>query len=109
MTTRILGPNSLVQGALPEILATTPQSYYDDVMKLLAHNADIVFDKLNNLRGIQPIKPSGAMYLMVRIDIKNFPQFKNDMEFSQALIKEQSVFCLPASVRGHESESPFFC
>lgn len=36
LTTRILGPNSLVQGAVPEILATTPQSYYDNVMQLLA-------------------------------------------------------------------------
>jgi len=98
LTTRILGPNSLVQGALPEILSTTPQSYYDDVMKLLAENADIVFENLNKLPGIKPIKPSGAMYLMVRIDMHHFPQFRNDMEFSQALIKEKSVFCLPASV-----------
>ena len=36
LTTRILGPNSLVQGALPEILANTPQSYYDDVMTYLS-------------------------------------------------------------------------
>lgn len=98
LTTRILGPNSLVQGAVPEILATTPQSYYDNVMQLLAENATIVYDKLSNLPGIKPIKPSGAMYLMVRLDMDHFPGINNDLEFSQALIKEQSVFCLPASV-----------
>lgn len=44
LTTRILGPNSLVQGAVPEILATTPQSYYDDVMKLLAVSLSLILD-----------------------------------------------------------------
>ncbi len=36
LTTRILGPNSLIQAALPEILANTSQSYYDGVMKTLS-------------------------------------------------------------------------
>ena len=36
LTTRILGPNSLVQGALPEILANTPQSYFDTQMQILS-------------------------------------------------------------------------
>lgn len=98
LTTRILGPNSLVQGALPEILSTTPQSYFDGVMEYLAENAEIVYEKLKNLPGIKPIKPAGAMYLMVRLDIENFPGLHNDLEFSKQLIKEQSVFCLPASV-----------
>lgn len=98
LTTRILGPNSLVQGALPEILANTPQSYYDDVMTYLSGNAKIVFEKLNNCPGIKPIKPAGAMYLMVKLDLKHLPGINSDLEFSQALIKEQSVFCLPASL-----------
>jgi tyrosine aminotransferase len=36
LTTRILGPNSLVQGALPEIFETTPQCYFDSVMDILS-------------------------------------------------------------------------
>ena len=36
LTTRILGPNSLVQGAIPEILANTPNHYYDNVMRILS-------------------------------------------------------------------------
>lgn len=32
---------------------------------------------------------------MVGIDIKSFPDFKNELEFVQELVKEQSVFCLP--------------
>ncbi len=99
MTTRILGPNSLVQGALPYILENTPQSYFDDVMNILSENAKIVYEALSKLPGIKPIKPSGAMYLMVRLDLENFPGIENDSEFVQRLIKEQSVFCLPATVR----------
>lgn len=98
LTTRILGPNSLVQGALPQILANTPQSYYEDVMNILSENAEIVYNKLSALPGIKPIKPSGAMYLMVRLDLKYFPGINTDLEFVQQLIREKSVFCLPASV-----------
>lgn len=35
LTTRILGPNTLVQAALPDILEKTPQSYFDDVINIL--------------------------------------------------------------------------
>lgn len=36
LTTRILGPNSLVQGAVAHILENTPQTYYDNVMQILS-------------------------------------------------------------------------
>lgn len=29
-----------------------------------------------------------------------FPEFENDVEFTERLIAEQSVFCLPATVSG---------
>jgi tyrosine aminotransferase len=44
------------------------------------------------------VKPSGAMYLMVGLDLKCFPDIVSDLDFVQKLIKEKSVFCLPASV-----------
>lgn len=39
--------------------------------------------------------PDGAMYMMIGINIENFPDYENDLEFVQGLVKEQSVFCLP--------------
>ena len=39
--------------------------------------------------------PDGAMYMMIGIDIQNFPEYKDELQFVQALVKEQSVFCLP--------------
>ena len=50
------------------------------------------------LPGLTPKKAAGAMYIMVGIDFSKFKGIKNDLDFVQMLIKEQSVFCLPASV-----------
>lgn len=44
---------------------------------------------------MKPVMPDGAMYMMIGIDIDHFPEFSNDLEFVQALVKEESVFCLP--------------
>uniref|UniRef100_A0A0B7BD18 Aminotransferase class I/classII large domain-containing protein n=2 Tax=Arion vulgaris TaxID=1028688 RepID=A0A0B7BD18_9EUPU len=40
--------------------------------------------------------PQGAMYMMVGIDMKSFP-FKSDVDFTEKMITEESVFCLPAT------------
>lgn len=44
-------------------------------------------------------KVSMFAHLQVGIDMKHFPDFQNDVDFTQCLVTEQSVFCLPASVR----------
>lgn len=36
----------------------------------------------------------------------HFPDFKDDVDFTEHLVTEQSVFCLPASVRQKSSSSP---
>ena len=35
MSQQILGPNTLIQGALPDILAKTPQSYFENTVKVI--------------------------------------------------------------------------
>lgn len=35
----------------------------------------------------------------VGIEMDHFPDFKDDVDFTEHLVTEQSVFCLPASVR----------
>jgi tyrosine aminotransferase len=35
------------------------------------------------------------MFMMVRVEMTRFPQFKSDLEFIEDLLSEQSVFCLP--------------
>lgn len=40
MTGRILGSNTIMQGAIPDILEKTPQSYFDGVIKVLHVSLD---------------------------------------------------------------------
>ncbi|KAG9329093.1 hypothetical protein JZ751_027078 [Albula glossodonta] len=68
LSQRILGACTIVQGALVDILNNTPDEFYCST---------------NN-------------FLKVGIEIENFPEFKNDVDFTERLVTEQSVFCLPA-------------
>lgn len=55
----------------------------------------MAFEVLKNVNGLRPIMPQGAMYLMVGIDIERFPEFHDEMDFLEQLVREESVFCLP--------------
>ncbi len=43
LSTRILGPSSLVQTAIVEILEKTPKSYYDNIMNTVQVGSFILF------------------------------------------------------------------
>lgn len=95
LSQRILGPNTLVQGAIRTILSSTPQEYFDMAINVVQRNAEICHAALKTIKGLNPIMPTGAMYMMVAIRMDKFPDFKSDLEFTQQLVTEQSVFCLP--------------
>lgn len=95
LTQLILGSNSLIQKCLPAILHETDQAFYDSTLSVLEENAKFSYERLANVPGLKPVMPQGAMYMMVGIDIEKFPGMNDDMDFTQRLISEQSVFCLP--------------
>uniref|UniRef100_A0A8C9SMS9 Tyrosine aminotransferase n=1 Tax=Scleropages formosus TaxID=113540 RepID=A0A8C9SMS9_SCLFO len=97
LSQRILGACTIVQGALEAILNSTPQEFYQDTIGFLKSNSEICFSALSSIPGLNPVRPSGAMYLMVGIEMENFPEFENDVDFTEHLVTEQSVFCLPAT------------
>lgn len=97
LSQRILGPCTIVQGALERILHRTPPEFYHNTLSILKSNADLCYAALSAIPGLQPVRPAGAMYLMVEIEMEHFPEFENDVEFTERLISEQSVFCLPAT------------
>ncbi|XP_053618662.1 tyrosine aminotransferase-like [Plodia interpunctella] len=92
---RILGPNRLIQQALPKILTSVPRDYFNNMMLFIESQAKLAFGKLQCARGLRPIMPQGAMYMMIEIDMSIFPQFHTDTEFVEALYGEQSVMCIP--------------
>ncbi|KAL6724211.1 hypothetical protein Aduo_019118 [Ancylostoma duodenale] len=94
LSQKIVGPCSLVQGALPAILKDTPEEYFDHNRKVISRNADIVSEVLKGLVGVHCLKPRGAMYFMIRVD-KSI--YGDDVQFASSLIQEESVFCLPGS------------
>jgi len=95
MSQRIIGSNTLVQGALPAILEKTPRSFYDTVINIVKKNAELAYAKLRAVPGLMPVMPQGAMYMMVKVDMSRFPNFRSDLDFVEHLVSEQSVFCLP--------------
>lgn len=86
LSQKIVGPCSLIQGALPRILRDTPQSFFDNTKRLLSANAQIVYDILSGVPGLTPLRPQGAMYMMVGFD----PELYGDEKgFVQGLISEE--------------------
>ena len=95
LSQRIIGSNTIVQGALKSILEDTPESFYKETLSVIEINARLAFEKLNSIPGLKPVMPDGAMYMMVAIDLSAFPGFETDLQVVEALVAEQSVFCLP--------------
>lgn len=95
LSQRIIGSNTLVQGALPSILEDTPQAFFDDCIETVQKNAVLAYSLLNEVPGLRPVMPSGAMYMMVGVERSAFPSLKHDTDFVERLMAEQSVFCLP--------------
>ena len=62
-------------------------------------NANAVSAELSDFKGLNPVMPAGAMYMMVGIDLERYPLLTSTVDFMEQLMSEQSVFCLPGEVR----------
>lgn len=91
---RTIGSNTLVQAALPKILLETRHSFYEHLIEVLQHNAELLFKGLKGVKGLRPYMPQGTMYMMVKIEVDSFP-FADGLEFVKKMMEEESVFCLP--------------
>jgi len=100
LTQLILGPNSLIQAILPEILHNTPKEFYEATNKTLEENAKFGYARLSKIDALKPIKAHGAMYQMVEIDVGKLKDITDDVQFMQQLLEEESVFILPGSIFG---------
>lgn len=99
---RFMGPNTLVQKSLKRILSETPDSWYDEVTRKLEvspyilallqtvplmhlvvsqFNAKLAYSNLSVIPGLYCTFPTAAMYLLLGVDIKHFPEFPSDVEF----------------------------
>ena len=69
LSQRILGPCTLVQAALPDILNNTSSEFHDNTMKKLERGAMTAYTGISKIKGLNPVQPGAAMYMMVN---KNF-------------------------------------
>lgn len=103
LSTLIIGSCTLIQGALPEIFASTPESFYREVNKVLEVNARYLCEELGKIEGIRVIEPQGTMYMLIGIDADKFTfdikEDDIDVIVSQLLLSEQYISVLPGSVR----------
>lgn len=56
-----LGPNSLVQCALPDMLEKTPKSFFSQTIAQLDDNVRLARELLSNLHGAKALLPQGGM------------------------------------------------
>ena len=50
--------------------------------------------------GLTPVMPSGALYMMVGIELDKFPHISTAVDFMEKLMLEESVYILPGEVSG---------
>ena len=97
LSTLTLGPTSLVQSIVGDLLEKTDRDYYKSVNDQLEESVDVILNYLEGAKGLHVIRPQGAMYVMVGLDTKLLG-IKDDTEFAQRLVREESVFVLPGQV-----------
>lgn len=98
LSQRIIGSNTLIQGALPAILRNTPKSFHENLIEILYKHAQIAYEGIKKAKGLTPYMPQGTMYMVVEMQMKKFPMFKDGLEFVTKMMEEESVFCLPGEV-----------
>ncbi|KAG3244409.1 Tyrosine aminotransferase [Phytophthora idaei] len=108
LSQNILGANSLVQSAIPDLLTPVPGSAEEQSLAgfkqryfaTLENNAKFTIDTLAKIPGLEVVVPQGAMYAMVKVRTEVLTKIKDDFDFTQKLLDEESVFVLPGQCFG---------
>ena len=56
--------------------------------------------------GLTPVMPSGALYMMVGVELSKFPHINTTVEFMEKLMSEESVFILCGEVSDPLCDAP---
>ena len=75
--------------------------------KKLKERRDYSYKRLRQIEGISCVNASGAFYLFPRIDLREFPKWKDDKEFVISLLKETGVCTVYGSGFGEFGKNHF--
>uniref|UniRef100_A0A7S0BKR5 Aminotransferase class I/classII large domain-containing protein n=1 Tax=Rhodosorus marinus TaxID=101924 RepID=A0A7S0BKR5_9RHOD len=96
LATLIVGPNSIVQTALPKILANVDEPWFQGILSTLEDNANFVYERLKLIPGIKAARPQGSMFMMVNVRGVS----PDDLTFARDLFDRQRIIVLPGTVFG---------
>jgi tyrosine aminotransferase len=97
LSMKILGPNSLIQAALPIILTKVNRQWHESVRTTLARQARFAYEQLAHIPALHiPSRPWGAMYILAEVRQGGM----TGLEFVQRLMAEESVLVLPGECFG---------
>lgn len=94
MSQVLLGPNSVCQSALPQLLDEIPESFFREINSILKKHAEFMFDGLMKIRTLTPTKSHGGMYMMVEVELTKLRGIDSTEEFCRRLLLAERVFCL---------------
>lgn len=103
LTQIIIGANTLVQSTLPMLLqksgkeADEMHKFNCDYVGRLEKHAILTADRLEKIQGLRVVRPQGAMYVMVGIEVDRLNGIESDVDFAQQLLSEENVFVIPGS------------
>ncbi|XP_071696925.1 probable aminotransferase TAT2 [Rutidosis leptorrhynchoides] len=89
-------PPTIIQAALPDILANTKDDFFSKTLNIIKEDANSFYEGIKHVPGMTcPTKPEGSMSTMVKLDLSVFEDIEDDMNFCLKLAKEESVIILP--------------
>ena len=98
-------PSSIGQAAAVEAL-NGPQDYIKESKQAFQDRRDMVIDFLNNITGLNCIKPDGAFYVfpsceeLIGKTLPNGNKIENDKDFASYLLEEAGVAVVPGVAFG---------
>jgi tyrosine aminotransferase len=103
LTQIIIGPNALVQAALPAMLSSETAAERGELVRTINAQHDLCLELLQAAAGsgLKPVPAGGAMYMLVGIDVARFDArhgITDDVAFAAALMREENVQVLPGSI-----------
>lgn len=96
--------NSITQYAAIEAL-TSKQDNLNNMIAEFERRRNFMIEKINNIGGLNIIKPRGAFYVMINIESFfgteiNGNKITNSLNFSEALLEEEKVAVIPGVAFG---------
>jgi tyrosine aminotransferase len=97
------GANTLVQAAIPRLLCPAKGSTDEESMKnfhthymdVLRTSAKLCMELSQSIPELTVIEPTGAMYVMIKIDLERLTGITDDADFAKKLLEEENLFILP--------------